>query len=160
LTGSDSTLSAGQQRTFGAGLNYAYGPAIVGFVFTETKLENATSINNIASPTPLSFTSPSSLRFDNYEINARYRLSPAFTVIGSYTFTDGSSNIAGASNPKWNQVNLMLDYALSKRTDVYFEGQFQHVSGGGSTFTADINSLAPSANDKQLVVTAGLRTRF
>ncbi len=53
LTGSDSTFSAGQQRTFGAGLNYTYGPALVGFVFTETKLENPTSINNIASPTPL-----------------------------------------------------------------------------------------------------------
>jgi GBP family porin len=99
-------------------------------------------------------------RFDNYEINARYRLSPAFTVIGSYTFTDGSYSLAGGSNPKWNQVNLMLDYGLSKRTDVYVEGQFQHVSGGGTEFTADINGLAPSATNKQLAVTAGLRTRF
>jgi GBP family porin len=158
LTGSDSTFSAGQQRTFGAGLNYTFGPAMVGFVFTETKLEDATGINNTNS-TSIDFAS-SSLRFDNYELSARYSLTPALRVIGSYTFTDGSSSLSGASSPKWNQANLLLDYSLSKRTDVYFEGEFQHVSGGGAFFTADINGLAPSATNKQLAVTSGLRTRF
>ncbi|MEA3113574.1 MAG: ral bacterial porin, family [Caballeronia sp.] len=158
VTGSDSTFSAGQQRTFGAGFDYAFGPATVGFVFTETKLENATGINNTsASPIPLA---NSSLRFDNYEANAVYNVTRAFTVTGSYTFTDGSSSLAGASSPKWNQVNLLLDYSLSRRTDVYVEGQFQHVSGGGTVFTADINGLSPSATSSQVAVTAGLRTRF
>jgi GBP family porin len=158
VTGSDSTFSAGQQRTFGAGFDYAFGPATVGFVFTETKLENATGINNTsASPIPLA---NSSLRFDNYEVNAVYNVTRAFTVTGSYTFTDGSSSLAGASSPKWNQVNLLLDYSLSRRTDVYVEGQFQHVSGGGTVFTADINGLSPSATSSQVAVTAGLRTRF
>ncbi len=35
----DNTFCAGRQRTFGAGLNYAFGPATVGFVFTQTKLD-------------------------------------------------------------------------------------------------------------------------
>jgi len=158
LTGSDSTFSAGQQRTFGAGFDYAFGPAKVGFTFTETKLENATGINNTSSsPIPLG---NSSLRFDNYEVNAIYNVTSTINVIGSYTFTDGSSSLAGASSPKWNQVNLLLDYALSTRTDVYVEGQFQHVSGGGTVFTADINGLSPSATSSQVAVTAGLRTRF
>jgi GBP family porin len=43
---------------------------------------------------------------------------------------------------------------------VYVEGQFQHVSGGGNQFTADINGLSPSANNKQVAVTVGLLTRF
>lgn len=158
VTASDSTFSAGQQRTFGAGLNYEFGPAKVGFVFSETKLENATGINNTSS-TSINFAS-SSLRFDNYELSARYRLTSALTVIGSYTFTDGSSSVAGASNPKWNQANLLLEYALSKRTFVYVEGQYQRVSGAGTVFTADINGLAPSANDKQVAATVGLLTRF
>jgi GBP family porin len=158
VTGSESTFSAGQQRTFGAGLNYALGPATVGFVFSETKLQNATGINNTNS-SPINFAS-SSLRFDNYEVNARYSLAQALAVIGSYTFTDGSSSLSGASSPRWNQVNLLLDYTLSKRTDVYVEGQFQNVSGGGTVFTADINGLSPSATNKQVAVTAGLRTRF
>jgi GBP family porin len=155
--GSDSTFSAGQQRTFGAGLNYVFGQGTVGFVFTETKLENATEINNTNS-TSLALGN-ASLRLDNYEINARYNLTPVFTVIGSYTYTDGSYSLNGSS-PKWNQANLMLNYTLSKRTNLYVEGQFQHVSGGGNTFTADINGLAPSANDKQVAVTVGLLTRF
>jgi GBP family porin len=158
VTGSDSTFSAGQQRTFGAGFDYAFGPATVGFVFTETKLEDATGINNTSSsPIPLG---NSSLRFDNYEVNAIYSVTRALTVTGSYTFTDGSSSLADASSPKWNQVNLLLDYSLSRRTDVYVEGQFQHVSGGGTAFTADINGLSPSATSSQVAVTAGLRTRF
>jgi GBP family porin len=159
VSASDSTFSAGQQRTFGAGLNYAFGPATVGFVFTETKLENATGINNTNSPSSINFAS-SYLRFDNYELSARYHLTPELALIGSYTFTDGSSSLAGESSPKWNQANLLLDYSLSKRTDIYVEGQFQEVSGGGTVFTADINGLSPSANNKQVAVTAGLRTRF
>jgi GBP family porin len=158
VTGSDSTFSAGQQRTFGAGFDYAFGPATVGFVFTETKLENATGINNTSSSPIL--LGNSSLRFDNYEVNARYSVTPALAVIGSYTFTDGSSSLAGESSPKWNQVNLLLDYSLTRRTDVYVEGQFQNVSGGGTVFTADINGLSPSATSRQVAVTAGLRTRF
>jgi GBP family porin len=159
VTGSDSTFSAGQQRTFGAGLDYSMGPATVGFVFTETKLENATGINNTSS-SPISLGNASSLRFDNYEVNAIYRMTPAFTVTGSYTFTDGSSSLPGVLRPKWNQANLLLDYSLSNRTDVYVEGQFQHVSGGGTVFTADINGLSPSATSSQVAVTAGLRVRF
>ena len=54
----------------------------------------------------------------------------------------------------------MLSYALSQRTNLYVEGQYQIVSGGGNTFTADINGLAPSANNKQVAVTVGLLTRF
>jgi GBP family porin len=158
LTGSDSTFSAGQQRTFGAGLNYTFGPATAGFVFTETKLENATSINNTNSAAI--GLGNASLRFDNYEINGRYSLTPTLTLIGSYTYTDGSYSLAGGSSPKWNQANLLLNYALSQRTSLYVEGQYQHVSGGGHVFTADINGLAPSANDKQVAVTVGLLTRF
>ncbi|MEA3087718.1 MAG: ral bacterial porin, family [Paraburkholderia sp.] len=158
VTGSDSTFSAGQQRTFGAGFDYVLGPATVGFVFTETKLEDAAGINNTSS-SPISLGN-SSLRFDNYEVNAIYNVTPAFKVTGSYTFTDGSSSLSGAASPKWNQVNLLLDYSLSRRTDVYVEGQFQHVSGGGTVFTADINGLSPSATSSQVAVTAGLRTRF
>jgi hypothetical protein len=30
----------------------------------------------------------------------------------------------------------------------------------GTVFTADINGLAPLANDKEVAVTSGLRTRF
>lgn len=158
--GTDTQFTSSMQRTFGAGSNYSFGPGTVGFVFTETKLQNATSINNTGSSAISLGAGGTNLRFDNYEINARYNLTPAMALIGSYTFTDGKTGVRGATSPKWNQVNLLADYLLSKRTDVYLEGQFQTLSGGGNVFTADINGLSPSANNRQLAVTAGVRTRF
>jgi general bacterial porin, GBP family len=160
LTGAvsdDATFIAGRQRTWGAGLNYAFGPATVGFVFTQTKLNNSVGIANDGNPTPLALNG-SDLRFNNYEVNGRYNLTPAWSVAGAYTYTDGRySDI----KPKWHQFNLQTAYALSKRTDVYLQGEYQRVvSGGSAGFTAVINGLAPSSSDKQIAVTAGVRHRF
>ena len=44
MASGDSTFNAGLQRTYGAGVNYAFGAANVGLVFTQTQLHNATSI--------------------------------------------------------------------------------------------------------------------
>ncbi len=40
----DATFIAGTQRTFGAGVNYSFGPAVAGLVITQTSLHNATGI--------------------------------------------------------------------------------------------------------------------
>lgn len=37
----DWTFAAGRQRTWGAGLNYGFGPATAGFVFTQTRLTDS-----------------------------------------------------------------------------------------------------------------------
>jgi general bacterial porin, GBP family len=156
---SDATFTTGMQRTWGLGANYAFGPAVVGLVFTQTHLDNLTGISASASGTSngLSLAS-SSARFNNYEANARYSLTPALTLSGAYTFTDGK--IAGAS-PKWNQVSVQAAYALSKRTDVYLQGVYQHVSSAGdSGITATINGLSASDANHQTAVTLGLRHRF
>ncbi|MDT7811291.1 MAG: ral bacterial porin, family, partial [Acidobacteriaceae bacterium] len=51
--------------------------------------------------------------------------------------------------------------ALSKRTDVYLQGVYQHVSGtGDSGLTADINGLTASSTNSQVAATIGLRHRF
>jgi len=82
---------------------------------------------------------------------------------GAYTFTNGSFNTAaGDAKQKYHQFSLLADYNLSKRTDVYAEGVFQHASGGDGTVfgDADINGLSPSTTDKQVAVTVGMRHRF
>ena len=155
----DSTFNAGLQRTYGAGVNYAFGAANVGLVFTQTQLSNATSIGSSASGTTSGFALTSgSARFTNYEVNARYAFTPAWTVSGAYTFTDARLN--GAS-PKYQQLTLQTDYALSKRTDVYVEAAYQHVgSVGDSGITADIVGVSRSSTDSQVVGTVGIRHRF
>jgi general bacterial porin, GBP family len=155
----DATFTASRQRTFGAGLNYAFGPAQVGFVYTQTRLSGATGIGASASGTTSGLTlTGGSARFSNYELNGHYSLTPALSVSGAYTFTDG--HIDGV-DPKWNQFSLQTAYALSKRTDVYLQGVFQHVSDTGSSgITADINGLSASSSNSQVSATVGLRHRF
>jgi GBP family porin len=156
---SDATFAASRQRTYGAGVSYAFGPANVGFVFSQTHLDNATGIGASASGTTNGLTlTGGSARFTNYEVNGRYNFTPAWSLSGAYTFTDAS--LDGVS-PKYNQVSLQTAYALSKRTDVYLQGVYQHVSGtGDSGLTANINGLSASSTNSQVAATIGLRHRF
>ena len=103
------------------------------------------------------------MRFDNYELNSKYTLTPTVNLGIAYTYTDGhignGQDTAFGANPKWNQVNLQAVYLLTKRTDVYVEGMYQHVSG--HNYVAFINtSGGPSSTGNQVVGTVGLRTRF
>ncbi|SAL68938.1 outer membrane protein, (porin) [Caballeronia choica] len=142
-------LVAARQQTWGAGVNYAFGPAVVGFVYTQT---NLTEI----------FQTGLSTHFQNFEGNIRYNLTPALNVSGAYTYSRAGGN-AGSGAPHWNQVGLQTDYNLSKRTDVYLQGVYQSVSTSQNTAlgVAFINGLsAPSSTTNQVEVTAGLRHRF
>lgn len=53
---------------------------------------------------------------------------------------------------------LQTDYGLSKRTDVYLEGVYQHVRG--TIGQAMINTQSPASNGSQTSVTLGLRHTF
>jgi GBP family porin len=69
----------------------------------------------------------------------------------------------GTGSPDWQTVALESDYALSKRTDVYLEGVYQHASGSMGNLganVANINTLAPSSSANQTAVTVGIQHRF
>ncbi|QGZ63432.1 porin [Paraburkholderia acidisoli] len=162
--GSDNNfnLSAETQRTLGAGVNYNYGPATVGFVWTHTQYENLIAGGQSGN----TFTIPTgtNLHMDNFELNGRYALTPALALDASYAFTDGKvSGSNGSGDPKWHTVSLQADYSLSKRTDVYVEGVYQHASGelgNAGANVAMINTLSPSTSQNQVAATVGLRHRF
>ncbi|MFL9992772.1 porin [Paraburkholderia sediminicola] len=163
-TSADAPFTAQRQRVWGAGANYSIGAATVGLVWTQTKLDNATTISTGSASSPTKFGSASDLSFNNYELNARYNVTPAWRISSAYTFTDGHlSNAATSVRPKWNQISLLSDYSLSKRTDIYLEGVYQHVNGASGTVLngALINGIGTqSATNTQVAVTAGIRTRF
>ncbi|MGF6568321.1 porin, GBP family [Paraburkholderia fungorum] len=154
----DNTFFAGRQQTWGAGANYAIGPATLGLVYSQTNLGSLVGIGAGASGESGGIGFPSnSARFQNFEANARYSLTPAVSIAGAYTYTRGS--LAGTS-PHWNQFNLQTAYALSKRTDVYLQGVYQQTNEG-AIVDANINGLgSASSSNKQIAVTAGLRHRF
>ncbi|MFC0401688.1 porin [Paraburkholderia rhizosphaerae] len=144
-------LGADVQRIMGAGVNYDFGKTKVGFVYTHTRFEGSTSFG----------ANGSSVNFDNYELNGKYFVLPQLSVGAEYVFTSGHVNGTSTfgSSPKWNQVGLQTVYSLSKRTDLYLEGVYQHVSG--HNFTAFIyNSGGASSTNNQVVGIAGLRVHF
>ncbi|WP_244814021.1 porin [Caballeronia sp. Lep1P3] len=155
----DAPFAAGRQRIFGGGISYAFGPATVGFVFTQTMLDDATFITPAGTQSgaaaPLS---NGHVRFTNYEVNGRYNLTPALSLAANYTYTN--SRIDGVA-PKWHQVDLQTAYALSKRTDVYLQGEYQHVTGtDGTNLGATINGVGVSSTSNQVSATVGVRHRF
>ncbi|WP_144110515.1 porin [Paraburkholderia sp. BCC1886] len=157
----DATLTGARQRTLGAAGRYTFGAATVGLVFTRTMLNDPAQITQGGA---YSTVNGHYLSFNNYELNGRYALTPALSLGGSYTFTDGHFSDAGRSvAPKWNQFMVQADYSLSRRTDVYLEGVYQHVSGADGIAVlgnASIYSLASSSSNRQAVVAVGVRHKF
>jgi len=154
----DNTFNAGLQRTFGAGLNYAFGPATVGFVFTQTKLEEASSINGATVGNTGNIAIGNYARFNNYELNGHYALTPALSLAGAYTYTDARLD---GEKPKFHQFSLQTAYSLSKRTDVYLQGEYVHALDlGDSGIGAPINGVGMSSTPNQVSATVGIRHRF
>ncbi|HEY3598660.1 MAG TPA: porin [Paraburkholderia sp.] len=136
-------------RTIGAGMRYAFGPVLVFGNWTNTRFESVTNQSSI---------------FNNYEIDGKYSVTPAFALGLGYTY----SRLAGDANGHWNQVNSIADYLLSKRTDVYALVIYQRASGSnnGVPVQAEIGSSSSffgnSGNgaNNQLAFRIGMRTRF
>ena len=154
-------LGGNVKRTFGVGANYAFGPGTAGVLWTHTRIQGATEggVNGLNA------------RFDNIEVNGTYSLTPALALVANYTYTYGKTTGAGtsSSDPKWHSAVLAADYSLSKRSDVYLAGAYQHGSGdlfnNGVTApvenTAGIGGYLPqSSTQNQVAVTVGMRHRF
>ncbi|MFC0399258.1 porin [Paraburkholderia rhizosphaerae] len=153
----DTTFFATRQQTWGAGANYTLGPATLGLVYTQTNLQNLAAFGSGAGGQPSFAGNPQGARFQNFEANARYALTPALSIAGSYTYT--RTNI-DATSPHFNQVNLQTDYALSKRTDVYLQAEYQTTNENAIVHPI-INGLSGSSStNNQVAVTAGMRHRF
>ena len=80
----------------------------------------------------------------------------------------GAMHLSGAGNGHWNQVDAALDYALSKRTDVYLLGIYQDASGKVGTANlqaqiGDSNSFfgnSGTSSQNQLAFRVGIRHKF
>ncbi|WP_233886285.1 porin [Paraburkholderia flagellata] len=144
-------LGANRLRSFGGGINYTFGPATAGFVFTRSEYAGTSSFGSQGGD----------MSFNNYEVNGKYQLNPAWSLGLAYTFTDGhvSNTTTFGADPKWNQVNAQVVYRLSKRTDLYGEAMYQHATG--HNYVAFINTAGgASSTANQVVGTVGMRARF
>jgi predicted porin len=150
--------SAHTLQIIGAGGAYTFGPATIGVTYSNTKFMDLGDLSSGPNPEGYSGTAT----FNNAELNGKYQLTPALLIGAAYDYTKGSS-IAGKSGATYNQFSLGTDYFLSKRTDVYLIGVYQHASGTDSTgeaARASINGLTPSSSDSQATVRVGIRHKF
>jgi len=162
LAANDTDFFAARQQVWGAGINYTIGSTVLGFVYSHTTLNDATGsvyVGNFAN-------TARSLKFDNFELNAKYQFAKNAYVGAMYNYTLGRFNsAAGDSRPKWHQIGLMADYNLSVRTDVYVQGMYQHLAGGDAS-AAPLNTAfitgadAPSSTANQVIARVGIRHQF
>lgn len=161
LASNDANFTAEKQRVYGVGVLYTLSPVTFGLSYTHTALDRPTGTEYLGSFT----TTPNSLNFNNYEVNVKYQITPAFFVGAMYTYSTANFNAAGSSDTiHWNQAGLAADYSLSKATGVYAQAVYQKVSGANTGTALDTayipGSAAPSSTSSQVAVRVGLRHFF
>ncbi|RDJ99886.1 porin [Paraburkholderia lacunae] len=166
ITANDASFIAARMRVFGGGITYTFGPATAGFSYSNSHYLDPTG-NGYLGVTPL--VPPgvllNSLKYQNFELNGKYQISPMLFVGAQYVYTmetyDASS---GGVKPRIHSFGLMADYNLSKRTDLYIQGEYQQVTGDltysilDEAFTP--GTQGPSSTSRQVVVRAAIRHKF
>jgi predicted porin len=148
-----NTLGLRDLETYGVGARWAFGSALVWGNWTHTRFEPV---------------SGSASTLNVFEGGGRYMFRPTLSAGLGYTYY----NLKGGTQGRWNEVGGAVDYALSKRTDIYALTAYQKASGsnfvGGQVVpvqaeigssTSFFGSSGRGANS-QLAARIGLRTRF
>ncbi|MGF6574426.1 putative porin [Paraburkholderia sp. GAS333] len=166
IAGNDANFIAARMRVFGGGITYTFGPATAGFVYSNSNYLDPTA-NGYLGVTPL--VPPgvllNSLKYQNFEVNGKYQISPMFFVGAQYVYTMETYDAStGGVKPHIHSFGLMADYNLSKRTDVYLQGEYQQVTGDPTYSILDDaftpGTQAPSSTSRQVVVRAAIRHKF
>ncbi|MGU7770466.1 porin [Burkholderia sp. MR1-5-21] len=150
--------SAGSLQVFGTAATYTFGGWTAGGVYTHSQLRDLGSQPGLD---PLGYRG--SAVFNTWELNLRKFVTPAAMFGASVQYTRGSPVAGNLGGVNYLQANAGIDYFLSKRTDVYLVGIWQHASGydsTGSKAVAAIYGFTPSSTASQVAVTAGLRHSF
>lgn len=171
IAANDANFRSDRLRVFGGGAKYTFGSATVGFVYTNTNVKNPagtvylTDASGNFSPLVGAGGTLSALKFQNFEMNGRYQVTPTFFVGAQYVYTLVNYDaLSGNLKPKVHSLGLMADYNLSKRTDLYAQGAYQKV-GGDKTGTVLDHAYIPgaggvSSTTNQFAVRAAIRHKF
>jgi predicted porin len=158
------TQGFGSARTYqviGAAGTYTIGQAAIGVTYSNVKFENLGS--TYSAPAYAGKTAT----FNVGEISFRYFATPTLLLGVAYDYTRGTS-FSGAPTAQYHSGVLGVDYFLSKRTDVYVVGVYQHASGStlgadGQTIipaVANISLLGASNGQNQATIRMGIRVKF
>jgi predicted porin len=130
-----------KQRILGVGAGYDFGIVQATLAYTNVLFD---------------YLDTSGLRLQNAELSLTHNITPSLLVGAAYIYTTGK--YSNSEEPHYNQVNLGIDYSLSRRTDVYLVGLYQR-AGGAAQYAQIFSSTASTSNSETQVI-AGVRTRF
>lgn len=152
--------SAGSQQIVTAGGSYAVGPVTLAVLYSNTQFQNLGEVN--AGGSYGTKYNGGTATFNSGELNVKYQLTPALTLAAAYIYTHNS----GADNydsAHYNQVNLGVIYALSKRTSLYADGFYEAAAGTDSTgkaTVANFNGSTYSSTNHAVSAIVGVTQRF
>ncbi|WP_321883747.1 porin [Paraburkholderia bannensis] len=131
-----------------AGAAYAAGPLTFGAYYSYVEyLADADS------------TFLNSERFNNASTFVAWQTTPEVTLEVGYNFMKSH----GDSSATYHQVTFAADYALSKRTDLYFSAGYGHASGTNGEGPAQAviaDSYTSGGTSSQEIAIVGVRHRF
>lgn len=128
-------------------------------MWTQTKLDQVSGFG-AGSFGSVPLVGSSDAKLNNYELNGKFAVTPAWLLSGSYVYTDARFERSGTGQKgSFHQINLMSDYSLSKRTDVYLGAAYQNANGDANRAFI-VGASGPADQDSQVLVTTGLRHRF
>ncbi|PLZ02381.1 porin [Burkholderia sp. WAC0059] len=149
--------SASTYQVVAAGAAYQIGASTVGFNYTNTQFRGLGS-NDGANP----FGYAGIGNLNDVEVNYKYQFTPTLMAGVEYNYLR-SVGASGRVDADYNLFAIGTDYMLSKRTDVYLVGVYEHASGTdsfGQPAVAAITGQNPSASDQQYGVRLSFRHRF
>jgi predicted porin len=149
--------SASYQRTVTAAATYLLGDALLGLEYSNAQFGG---LGSIASLNTMNYSGTTTM--STISTSLRYDVTPFFNVGTSYDYTHGGS-VGQKGSATYQQLNLVAGYFLSKSTELYVVGAYEHASGVdsfGQPAVAVIGYLSPSSTNKELVVSMGIKNTF
>jgi predicted porin len=129
------TFGASNMQNIEAAASVTFGPSSTRALITATTIKYGGASATLRS----------------YEVSEVYQISPAL-------FASAGFSITRLSPSTWHVGSAVLDYFLSKKTDVYVSAAYQNVTGGGTRAT--FLTAPASSNGNDLAVRVGIRTLF
>ncbi|WP_186087073.1 porin [Burkholderia gladioli] len=170
IAGAQSKDGGGHKLVVGSlGGTYAWGPLALYLYGIDARRDAGFNVAAANSGGPLANTSivgnattasgpQSSARNDAFvRVGASWQLAPQWRVIGSYAY-DHANNVAPGRSGTTQTVYGIVDYLLSKRTDVYLEVDHSHLSGASVNDPNGPLNFAGKANN--FGASLSLRTVF
>ncbi len=162
--GADQNLAGSKLRIWGAGGAYEIGKFQFGVSYAQTDVADPRGSAYVGDIAPAAGTL-AALRFQNVEANIKYQPTRSYWFGAMYAYTRATFDAtSGEKHPVYHSVGLMADYVFSRRTDVYLQTVYQHVSGDKTDSVLDAAYVAGAANvasgPDQVVVRVGVRHFF